>query len=196
MHDNDLVGHGHGLDLVMRHIDGGRLQPLVQFLDFRAHGDAQFRIEIGERLIEQEYLRIADNGAAHRHALALAAGQLPGKAVEQVGEAQNFRCRFDALVDLGLGGTFQRQRKGHVVGNGHVRIERIVLEHHGDVALLRRETIDHLSADADFAGGNILQPRQHAQQRGLAAARRPDQNDELAIGDLDINPLDNRMRPE
>ena len=33
--------------------------------------------------------------------------------------------------------------------------------------------------------GDVLEPRQHAQQGGLAAARRADQHHELAIGDVD-----------
>ena len=57
MHDDDLVGHGHGLDLVVCHIDGRGLQPLVQFLDLGAHGDAQLGVEIRQRLVEEEDLR-------------------------------------------------------------------------------------------------------------------------------------------
>jgi hypothetical protein len=83
MHHHDLVGHGHGLDLVVGDIDGGGLQPLVQRLDLGAHRHAQLGVEVGQRLVEQEHLRIAHDGAAHRDALALAAGQLPGIAVEQ-----------------------------------------------------------------------------------------------------------------
>ena len=73
MHHDDLVRHGHGLDLVVGDVDGGGLEPLVQFLDLGAHRDAQLGIEVGERLVEQEYLRVAHDGAAHRDALALAA---------------------------------------------------------------------------------------------------------------------------
>ena len=54
----------------------------------------------------------------------------------------------------------------------HVRVERVVLEHHRDVALGRLEVVDHAAADRDLAAGDLLQPRDHAQQRDLAAARR------------------------
>jgi hypothetical protein len=40
----------------MRHVDDRRLHALVQALDLGAHIDAQFRIEIGQRLVEQEDL--------------------------------------------------------------------------------------------------------------------------------------------
>ena len=73
-HD-DLVGERHRLDLVMRHIDHGRLQAAVQPRDLETRVDAQRRIEIGQRLVEQEELRFAHDGAADGDALALAAGQ-------------------------------------------------------------------------------------------------------------------------
>ena len=43
--------------------------------------------------------------------------------------------------------------------------------------------VDHAVADGDLAGGDVFQPRDHAQQGGLAAARRADQHDELAVID-------------
>ena len=45
-------------------------------------------------------------------------------------------------------------------------------------------------ADADRARGGFLQPRDHPQQRGFAAARGADEDAELAILDLEVNPVD------
>ena len=56
-----------------------------------------------------------------------------------------------ALVDLGLRRAAQLQREAHVGGHRHVRIERVVLEHHGDVALFGRDVVDDAVADADLA---------------------------------------------
>ena len=81
----------------------------------------------------------------------------------------------------------QLQRKGHVLLHRLVRIERVVLEHHGDVALGRRQIVDDALADGDRAAGDGLQPGHHPEQRGLAAARRADQHDELAVGDIDAD---------
>src|SRR5262249_16367477 len=75
-HDDDMVSHGHGLDLVMGDIDRRGMQPIVQGTDFLTHMDAQRRIEIRQRLVEKESLGMADNGAAHGDTLALAAGKL------------------------------------------------------------------------------------------------------------------------
>ena len=93
MHHDDPVGHGHGFDLVVGHIDGRRLQALMQFLDLGAHGHPQLGVEVGQRLVEQEYLRIAHDRAAHGDALALAAGELARIAVEQMAEGRGYRRR-------------------------------------------------------------------------------------------------------
>jgi len=55
-----------------------------------------------------------------------------------------------------------------------------VLEHHRELPLARRGVGDLASADLDAAGGHFLQPRDHPQQAGLAAARRAEEHDELA----------------
>ena len=87
-HHDDLVGHRHRLDLVVRHVDRRRLEALVQLLDLGAHLHAQLRVEVRQRLVEQEHLRIADDRAAHRDALPLAAGELARIAVEIRREAR------------------------------------------------------------------------------------------------------------
>src|SRR5262249_33627618 len=44
-HDHDAIGHRHRLGLVVRHINEGGLQPLVQALELGAHVDPQLGIE-------------------------------------------------------------------------------------------------------------------------------------------------------
>ena len=87
-HD-DLVGHGHGLDLVVGDVDHGRGELLVQPGKLDPHLHAQGGIEVGERLVEQEDLGLADDGAADRDPLALAARQLLGLALQQRAEVQD-----------------------------------------------------------------------------------------------------------
>ena len=83
-HHRDALAEGHRLGLVVRDVDGRDAEPLVQLRERRAHADAQLRVEVRERLVEQERLRLAHDRAAHRDALALPAGELRGPAVEQV----------------------------------------------------------------------------------------------------------------
>ena len=81
------------------------------------------------------------------------------------------------------------QAERQVVVHAHVLVERVVLEHHGDVAVLRLQAVDDAIADGDGAAGDVLQAGDHAQRRGLAAARRPDQHDELVVGDMQVEVL-------
>jgi hypothetical protein len=48
-----------------------------------------------------------------------------------------------------------------------VRIERVVLEHHRDVAVARRHLVHHALADAQLAVADVLEPGDHAQRVDL-----------------------------
>jgi hypothetical protein len=61
----------------------------VKLADVHAHLGAQGRVEVGERLVEQEQRRPADDRAAHGDALALAAGELLREAIEERVEAEH-----------------------------------------------------------------------------------------------------------
>ncbi len=155
-----------------------------------AHADAQLRVEIRKRLIHQERLRLAHDRASHRHALALAAGQRRRTALEQLLEAEHLGDLVDALADLVLLRLAHLQAVAEVLADGHVRIERVGLEDHRDVACARRQ-IGHVTvADRDRALGDLLQTCDHPQQRGLPAARWADEHEELAAGDLDRHVVD------
>jgi hypothetical protein len=158
--------------------------------DLRAHLHPQLGVEVGQRLVHQEHLRLADDRPAHGHALALAARQLLGLAVQQVAELQHVGDLGDPAVDLGLVHAPDAQAVGDVVGHAHVRVERVGLEHHGDVAVLGGEGVDHPVADAHGAAADVLQPGDHAQGGALAAARRPYQDEELAVGNVEVQVLD------
>ncbi len=69
-------------------------------------------------------------------------------------------------------------------------IERVALEHHGDVAVLGRHVVDDAVADHDAAFGDLFQAGQQAQAGGLAAARRADEDQEFLVGDLDVQVVD------
>ena len=164
---------------------------LVQPRDLDAHVDAQFGVEIGERFVEQEDLGMAHDGAADGDALALAAGELLGPAVEQRLEFEDARRLVDLPGDLGLGHAGEAQREAHVLAHRHVRVERVGLEHHGDAALATASTSFMRSPPMTSSPrGDVFEPGDHAQQRRLAAARGADEDDELLGGDVEIDALD------
>ena len=75
------------------------------------------------------------------------------------------------------------QGEADVLVDAHVRVERVALEHHGDVAVAGVDAADRLAADDDLAGGRLLEPGDHPHRRGLAAARGAEQHQELLVGD-------------
>ena len=120
----------------------------MQLRDLDPHLHAQRRIEVGQRLVEQEHARVAHDRPADRHALALAARELLGLALEQVLDLQDARGVAHPLVDALLADLRELQAERHVVVHAHVRIERVGLEHHGDAALGRGELVDHLAVES------------------------------------------------
>jgi hypothetical protein len=92
-----------------------------------------------------------------------------------------------------FGVFLQLQAERDVLEHAHVRVERVVLEHHGDVAVLRRHVVHDVATDRDLAAGDFLQPRDHAQRGRLAAARRADQHDEFLVGHFQVDNMHDRM---
>ena len=133
-HDRDAVAHRHRLDLVVRDVHRRDRELPLDARDLGAHLHAQLRVEVRERLVHQEDLRLAHDRASHRHALALAAGELARLAVEVVDEADDARRLLDPPPRLRLRHLPHPQREADVLRDRHVRVERVVLEDHRDVA--------------------------------------------------------------
>ena len=95
-------------------------------------------------------------------------------------------CLANATIDLGLGDALHLEREAHVPRRGHVRIQRVVLEDHGDVAVLRGEVVHDLTVDLHVPGRDRLEAGDHPQRRRLSAAGRADEDDELARLDLEV----------
>lgn len=77
-HDGNPVGDGHRLLLVMGHINGGDAHLPLNAFDGVAHIHPQLGIQVGQRLIHQQHVRVDDNGAGQCHTLLLPAGQIFG----------------------------------------------------------------------------------------------------------------------
>ena len=177
----------------MRDVHGRDVELALDARDLRAHLHAQLRVEVRERLVHEEDLGLAHDRAPHRHPLPLAAGELPRLAVEMVGEADDLRGLRDPLLRFLLRHFAQLQREPDVLRNRHVRIERVVLEHHRDIARAGRQVVDDTVADPNVALADLLEAGDHAQRRRLAAARRSDEDDELAVLDVEVQVGDRAM---
>ena len=92
----DPIAHRQRLDLVVGHVHGRDVRAAgCSELIWVAGLDAQLRVEVRQRLVHQEHLRVADDRAPHRHALALTAGQrlrLAGEAAPRGRAASRLRA--------------------------------------------------------------------------------------------------------
>ena len=114
----------------------------------------------------------------------------PGLRCEVLGQAEQLGDLAHAALALRLLHLRDPQREGDVRRDGEVGVERVVLEHHRDVAALRRHVGDVAAADQDRAGVDLLEAGEHAQRRRLARAGRADEHHELAVGDVEVERVD------
>ena len=150
----------------------------MQLGELEAHLHAQLRVEIGERLVEQKNLRLAHERPADRDPMALSAGKLRRPPVEKWLELQDARDFERAFILRFSRRAGDGERKGDVLPDRHVGIERIGLEHHRDAAL-RRRRVGHVDAiDEAISDGDLLEAGDHPQERGLAASRRTQERGE------------------
>ena len=187
--DDDSIAHRHRLDLIVGHVDGRRADLALDAGDLGSHLDAQLGVEVRERLVHQQDPWIPDDRAAHRDPLALTAGQRSRPSRHELRQAEHARDLLDALLDLSLRDLPHPQTEGDVVGHGHVRVERVVLEHHRDVPLPRQHVVGDRVADADGPLGHVLEARDHPERRRLPTSGRSDEDHELAVAYLEAQPV-------
>jgi hypothetical protein len=128
--------------------------------------------------------------------LALTARELPWLTIEEILET---KCR----------GGFQRaplpffarhspltQGELDVPSHRHVRVEGVALEHHGDVAILGSDVVDYGVPDREGPMGHVFETSHHTQGGGLPAPRWTQEDQELTIGDLQVEVVDGGDVPE
>jgi hypothetical protein len=64
VHDDDAVAHRERLALVVRDVGDRQAEPLLQGADLLAHRAAQARVEVRERLVEEQHRGLEDERAA------------------------------------------------------------------------------------------------------------------------------------
>ena len=157
-------------------------------LELGPHVDPELGVEVGERLVEEQHPGLPAEGGTHRHPLSLPTGERPGLPLQELGQAEDGGRLADPPVNLRLGHPAELQREGHVPVHRHVWVERVALEHHGDVPVPRRQVGDRLAADADVTTGDVLEAGDHPEGGGLPAAGGPHEDHELPILDREVHP--------
>jgi hypothetical protein len=159
------------------YVDRRGADAVVELGDLRPHLHPELGVEVGEGLVHEEGLRLPDDGPPERHPLPLAAGEGLRLAVEEVLDGEDAR----GLIHTGV------EREAHVLPDVHVRVERVVLEDHSDIALAGRQVVYDPVPDKNLAPAYIFEARYHAQGGGLAAPRGPDEYHKLPVGYVQVH---------
>ncbi len=137
MHDDDGIGKGQRLGLVMGDVDHREIELAMQRLEFRAQLPFQFGIDHRQRLVEQHSGDVGANEAASERNLLLGVRRQPrrlavepGREIEQIGDL------LDPRVDLGLRHAAVLQGECEVLTHRHGVVDHRKLEHLRDIALL------------------------------------------------------------
>ena len=75
------IRQGEGLFLVMGHIDRGYGELFLEFANFRPHLQANLGVEIAQRFVQQQHIRVQDQRSGQGDPLLLSARQLAGIAL-------------------------------------------------------------------------------------------------------------------
>ncbi len=173
------VGHRQRLVDIVRDQDGGGLVTRHQFAQQHLHLTTRNFIQRAERLVQHQHFGLARKGTGQRHALRHAAGQLRrvlrGR-MQQIDFSQRLAhtLALGLLADLRL--VLEGQAKRHIVLHRQPGQQRGTLEHEGGTRVRCRQ---RLAKQRHLAFLRLLQPGQHAQQRGLAHAARTEQRNQL-----------------
>jgi hypothetical protein len=84
-------------------------------------------------------------------------------AGEKWQQAKSPRHVLDAPRDLVGSDVAPAQTEGQIVAHTHMRVERVRLEHHGDVAIFGRDLVHDPAVDRDLARSNRFKTGDHAQ---------------------------------
>ena len=172
-------------------------QPPMQLLDLEAHLHAELGVEVRQRLVEQEHRRLAHDRPAHRDALALPARELPRPPLEQRLELEDVGRALHPLADLGAATCRGSEGRTPCCRTrscaGTARSSGTPSRCRGPWA---RASLTTRSPMTISPSDHRLEAGDHPQHRRLAAAGRSDDDDEFAVGDVQVDAVDDRARPE
>ena len=188
-----LVGQRQGLVLVVGHQHGGGPGPAQDVAHLGPEAGSQRRVQGREGLVQQDQGRLHRQGPGQRHPLLLATGELIRVATIEAAQSDH----LEQLGHPGLLAAPVGQSEGHVGGHRQVGEQGALL---GDVpqsaplGRLAAATVVHdRVADADSTLVDAVEAGHQPQQRGLAAARRPqDGGDRLGL-DGQVHPAEHGL---
>ena len=172
-HDGDTTGRGHGQLTIRCGDDEGHSRRALQGANLCQGPHGAWRIEPVEATGHQQDCRLDRKSPGERHELALrrieilradilqAVDTKPGQRVPDAGEGL---CRGNIL-----------QAVGHVLRDGHVGKQRIVLRHEGKRAAVRRNACKIMVIEPDAASGLVAEAGDQPNETCLSRSGGPQQ---------------------
>ena len=182
--DDDAVAQAGGLLDVVGHEQHRARLPAQRLREPVLHLAPRQRVERGERLVEAQHRLARQQRAQEGHALAHAARELVGAGALEALQAEGREERVRAGARLVARRPAQAQRERRVVDRAQPRQQVVALGH------------EHRGVGAHAAGVGRLQPAHELEQRRLAAAAGPDDGDDLAGADLEVDAVERAHRAE
>src|SRR3954471_14555827 len=190
IHHGDPIGHRERFLLVVGDEDHGQTEFALQLLQLELHRLPQFLVERTERLVAKQHPRLDHDGAGEGDALLLASGELAGTAILVSDELHLCQCIGYLAGNGGALHAAHAQAEGNIFTDRAMRKQRIVLEYHSHVTLVRRHMRDIDATDLDDTFGRRIEAGDHAQRRRLAAAGGPQQREEFSFPNAHIDGID------
>lgn len=139
---------------------------------------------------------VGRRGRGRARRAALTAGQLRGAPPPVVSEPHRGERLPGAAHPIGAGRLAHPEPVGDALLHRHVRKQGVVLEDGVHLAREGRQVGDVPPGEFDPALVGLFEPRDQPQQRGLARAGRPEQGEELAVPDPQVDPGHRGRVPE
>ena len=114
---------------------------------------------------------------------------MPGQAIAELAHVHHGEGFTHTGLHFGTRNAAALQTEGDVLRDRHMRKEGVALKDHPGIAAVRWESRDIALAKEDLPGCDIHEAGKHSQGRGLAAAARAKQGEELAVMDGQIETL-------
>ena len=161
----------------------------LQALQFDLHCGSELSVEGRQWFVQKQHRGPVDDGAGQRHALLLAAGHLVNTTCGEATKADQFQRLDRATVDLAAVDPWATLAKpiGDVRLDVEMRKQGVVLEHHVYRALVGRHAVHGLAVDEHCAFAGLFEAADHAEARGLTAARRAEQGNESALWHAEVD---------
>ena len=184
VHHDDAVGHRQRFFLIVRDHDRGHAELALQAADFLPQMHAHDRVERRQRLVEQQQPGFRRQRPRQRDALLLTAGELGRELPFAARQADELQQLGDPCRDFRMRPFPVDEAVGDVVRDIQIREQRIRLEDDAVVALGRRQQRNLAPGLPEPARALHFEPGDDAQERRLAAARGPEEADELSLGNF------------